>query len=208
MLKKPHLIASAAPSDALVPPCGCDKDPIEALKQMFVDYAQGKALAKGQVTWLRGPFLPEAARCMRMARFVIVEPNFAEHVCMIGVFAPGREYPVWVRFSSDLQPGMPDRGGTAGVAIKLFDVPGKKLLPPDENAVTHDFPFSVKHDVFFVDTAKDMCEFTCQSLNGRKSDEYLAEDTPSPPDVLKKEMEKDRCWSSMHPTGASCRSVC
>jgi hypothetical protein len=183
MLKKPHLIASAAPSDAPVPPCDCDRDPIEALKQMFVDYAQGKALAKGRDPATRPVFL--RLHGVAHGRFVI-EPNLPEHL-HVGVFAPGREYPVWVRFSSDLQPGAPDRGGTVGVAIKLFDVPGKKLLAPEGNAVTHDFILQ-NHDVFFVDTAKDMCEFTCQSLDG-KGDEYLAAH-PRTADVLK-EMEKD-----------------
>jgi L-Lysine epsilon oxidase N-terminal len=36
---------------------------------------------------------------------------------------------------------------------------------PDQQAITQDFLLQ-NHDVFFVDTAKDMCEFTCQSLNG------------------------------------------
>jgi hypothetical protein len=66
---------------------------------------------------------------------------------------------------------MPDFQGTVGIALKLFGVEGEKLLPPDQDAVTHDFILQ-NHDVFFVDTAKDMCEFTCQSLNG-KEEEYL-----------------------------------
>ena len=63
-----------------------------------------------------------------------------------------------MRFSGDTSPGRPDLKGTAGIGIKLFGVAGAKLLArpgrddpglPPQN-----------YDVFFVDTAKDMCEFT------------------------------------------------
>jgi hypothetical protein len=64
-----------------------------------------------------------------------------------------------VRFSSDTVPTSPDLKTTCGIAIKLFGVPGPKLLAPDEDATTHDFLLQ-NHDVFFVDTARDMCEFT------------------------------------------------
>ena len=84
----------------------------------------------------------------------------------VGVFGQRAEYPVWVRFSGDIQPGAPDVKGTAGIGIKLFGVDGEKLLVPDQDATTHDFLLQ-NHDVFFVDTAKDMCEFTCLSLNGQ-----------------------------------------
>ncbi|HEU4411812.1 MAG TPA: hypothetical protein VFS43_41615 [Polyangiaceae bacterium] len=66
---------------------------------------------------------------------------------------------------------MPDRKGTVGVGSKRFGVAGQKLLEPDQDATTHDFIFQ-DHDVFFVDTARDLCEFTRQSLHGR-ADEYF-----------------------------------
>src|SRR5262249_944327 len=102
-------------------------------------------------------------------RFVVAD-NLPQDF-RVGVFGQKPEYPVWVRFSGDIQPGSPDLKGTAGVAIKLFGVEGKKLLPPEEDATTHDFILQ-NHDVFFADTAKDMCEFTCQALNG-KFNEYV-----------------------------------
>ena len=101
----------------------------------------------------------------------IVDPDLAPDL-RVGVFGQKAEYPAWVRFSSDVQPGAPDLKGTCGIGIKLFGVDGEKLLSPDEAAVTHDFILQ-NHDVFFVDTAKDMCEFTCASLHG-KGDAYLA----------------------------------
>ncbi len=143
------------------PPCGCDTDPIEGLRQLFVDYAQGVALARGRDPATRPVFL----RLHGVAHGTFsVAPDLPADL-RVGLFGQKSEYPVWVRFSGDIQPGSPDLKGTAGIGIKLFGVEGRKLLAPDEEATTHDFLLQ-NHDVFFVDTAKDMCEFTCQSLNG------------------------------------------
>ena len=65
-------------------------------------------------------------------------------------------FPAWVRFSSDTLPTDPDSKTTLGIGIKLFGVPGEKLLGDGD---THDFILQ-NFDIFFVDTAKDMCEFT------------------------------------------------
>ncbi len=149
-------------------PCCCDSDPIAGLKQLFVDYFQGAGMAAGRDPATRPVFL--RLHGAAHGRFV-VEPDLPEAL-RVGVFAQSPEYPVWVRFSSDVQPGRPDVKGTMGVGIKLFGVDGEKLLEPDQDAATHDFILQ-NHDVFFVDTAKDMCEFTCDSLHG-KGDEYLS----------------------------------
>jgi hypothetical protein len=141
---------------------------VEALKQLFVDVAQGAALAAGRDPATRPVFL--RLHGAGHGTF-IVHPNLRDDL-RVGLFALAREYPVWVRFSSDLQPGDPDLRGTVGIAIKVFGVEGQKLLEPDQDSLTHDFIFQ-NHDVFFVDTAVDMCEFTCQSLNGN-FDEYVA----------------------------------
>jgi hypothetical protein len=66
-------------------------------------------------------------------------------------------FPAAVRFSNDTVPRRPDLNTTLGIAVKLIGVPGSKLLV--ENAPTCDFLLQ-NHDVFFVDTAFDMCEFT------------------------------------------------
>ena len=169
MLRKPqHLSAGAADTPRKpVPPCGCDEDPVEGLKQLFVDYAQGRALAQGRDPATRPVFL----RLHGVAHGTLaVCPDLPDDL-RVGVFGLRAEYPVWVRFSGDIQPGTPDLKGTAGIAIKLFGVEGEKLLHPDQDATTHDFLLQ-NHDVFFVDTAKDMCEFTCLSINGQ-FDEYV-----------------------------------
>ncbi|UXY14854.1 LodA/GoxA family CTQ-dependent oxidase [Chitiniphilus purpureus] len=148
-------------------PCCCDSDPITGLKQLFVDYFQGRGMAAGRDPATRPVFL----RLHGVAHGrLVIDPDLPEAL-KVGVFAQAPEYPVWVRFSADVQPGVPDLKGTTGIAIKLFGVTGPKLLAPDEAATTHDFILQ-NHDVFFVDTAKDMCEFTCQSLHGN-SDDYL-----------------------------------
>jgi len=153
------------PPELPAPPCGCDQDAIEGLKRLFVDYFQGRGMAAGRAPATRPVFL----RLHGAAHGTLkVRPDLPEEL-RVGVFAEAREYPVWVRFSSDVQPGTPDLKGTIGIGIKLFGVEGEKILPPDQGASTHDFILQ-NHDVFFVDTARDMCEFTCDSLNGRFDD--------------------------------------
>jgi hypothetical protein len=163
----PHPTGDADGPQRPTPPCSCDQDPVEGLKQLFVDYAQGVALARGRDPATRPVFL--RLHGVAHGTFVI-RPDLPSDL-RVGVFGQMAEYPVWVRFSGDIQAGAPDLKGTAGISIKLFGVDGEKLLTPDQNATTHDFLLQ-NHDVFFVDTAKDMCEFTCLSLNGR-FDEYV-----------------------------------
>jgi catalase len=57
-----------------------------------------------------------------------------------GVFAtPGQSYDAIVRFSSSLGPVGDQKPDARGLAIKLFDVPGTKLLEDQPQATTHDF---------------------------------------------------------------------
>lgn len=148
-------------------PCCCDSDPVAGLQQLFVDYFQGKGMAAGRDPATRPVFL----RLHGVAHGQLtIDPNLPSEL-RVGVFGQAPQYPVWVRFSADVQPGNPDLKGTTGIAIKLFGVQGRKLLEPDQDATTHDFILQ-NHDVFFTDTARDMCEFTCESLHGR-GDAYL-----------------------------------
>ena len=121
---------------------------------MFVDIVMGGRIGQGQEPVLRPVFLKPHG----VARGTLtVRPNLSDEL-RVGVFT-GNDYPAWVRFASDTQPTTPDLKTTCGIAIKVFDVPGEKILPPNTNAPTHDFLLQ-NHDVFFVDTAHDMCEFT------------------------------------------------
>ena len=107
-----------------------------------------------------------------MARGTFVPRPDLPQELRVGVFA-GPGHPAWVRFSSDTLPTAPDLMTTCGIAIKLFGVPGPKLLEPDTDATTHDFLLQ-NHDVFFVDTANDMCEFTRAGVVDGDYEPYLA----------------------------------
>lgn len=161
-------IAPVSLPPQLPPACCCD-DPAEGLKQLFVNYFQGRSMAAGRNPATRPVFL--RLHGVAHGEFVIQDHLPAE--LQIGVFAQARSYPTWVRFSSDLQPTLPDQKGTVGIGIKLFDVAGEKVLAPDQQAQTHDFILQ-NFPVFFVDTAKDMCQFTYASLTG-SGNQYLTE---------------------------------
>lgn len=58
----------------------------------------------------------------------------------IGVFQPGKSYDCWVRYSNQNAPIKKDwSSDIRGMAIKLLNVPGEKLLPCRESAPSHDF---------------------------------------------------------------------
>jgi len=69
-----------------------------------------------------------------------------------GVFVPGKSYQAWIRFSNGASDAtQPDAKGDArGMAIKLLDVPGEKILSNEGETQTQDF-IMINHPVFFVD---------------------------------------------------------
>jgi hypothetical protein len=172
----PNTVAAAMFEHTATPPDGerravdvdCAGDPIAALRAMFVDKIMGERIAAGQDPVLRPVFLKPHG--VAGGTFT-VRPDLPEEL-RVGVFA-GTSYPAWVRFSSDTLPTVPDLGTTCGVGVKLFGVPGPKLLEPDEGAATHDFLLQ-NHDVFFVDTVRDMCEFTQAGVVNGDYGPYLA----------------------------------
>jgi hypothetical protein len=165
-----HHEAAPAPAAAPPLPCDCATDPVEGIKKMFVDIAQAGNIEGGETPAQR----PVFRRMHGVAHGTfVVNPDLPEEL-RVGVFGQKGEYPAWVRFSTDVQSGTPDLGGTCGVGIKLFGVGGEKVMEPDQDATTHDFTFQ-NFPVFFSDTAKDMCEFTRAILQGKAAmDEYLA----------------------------------
>jgi hypothetical protein len=129
----------------------CEQDPIGKLEQMFVQLVQRRRIILGQTPARRPVFLKPhgiAHGWLEMNR------DLPESL-KVGVFAHDR-LEAWVRFSSDTLPTSPDLKTTCGVGLKVFGVPGGKLMGDGD---TQDFLFQ-NFDVFFVDTAKDMCEFT------------------------------------------------
>lgn len=132
----------------------CGNDPTGALKKMFVDMVMGGRISKGQDPVQRPVFLKPHGVAKGL---FTIRPDLSDDL-RVGVFGH-EKFEAWVRFSSDTVPSQPDIKTTVGIGIKLFEVPGKKLLEPETDAKTQDFILQ-NHDVFFVDTAKDMCEFT------------------------------------------------
>ena len=125
----------------------CGADPVGGLKEFFVDRLMGPVVPAGERPVFR------KAHGVAGGRFT-VRPDLPEEL-RVGLLAGG-PYTAWVRFSSDCRPRDKDLEETCGVALKLFGVGGG----------THDFLLQ-NHDVFFVDTARDMCEFTEAIFAGR-----------------------------------------
>jgi len=153
-------------------------DPAQQLKEMFVDLVQTRRIKLGQNPAMRPVFLRYHGAVQ--GRFEIV-PKLDREL-RVGVFA-GKSYNAWVRFSSDTPSG-PDLLTTIGAAIKLFGVKGPKLI---DDGDTQDFIFQ-NHDVFFVDTAEDMCEFTRAGVINGNYQPYL--DAHPETDRILKEMKK------------------
>lgn len=142
------------------PMCDCDSDPINCLKVMFVDMVQMGRIEQGQCPARRPVFL--RLHGVAHGRLEVVS-ELPAHL-QVGLFSePGKCYPVWVRYASDIADGYLDYKTTVGIGIKVFDVEGEKILHPDEYAPTMDLLLQ-NIDVFFVDNAKDMCEFTKASF--------------------------------------------
>ncbi|WP_139488399.1 LodA/GoxA family CTQ-dependent oxidase [Brevibacillus dissolubilis] len=145
------------------------EDPIAGLKKMFVDGPMGRAIAQGQCPVQR-PVFRKTHGCA--AGTFKICPDLPQEL-RVGVFGY-EEFPAWVRFSSDeVAPTGADIRKPLGMAIKLFGVLGRKILEGDENATTHDFLLQ-NNNVFFVDTVKDMYEFTYAGQNGELDSYYAA----------------------------------
>ena len=129
----------------------CAEHPTERLEEMFVDLIQQERIARGQTPARRTVFLKQHGVAYGWFKPL---PDLPDDM-NVGTFAHG-QLPCWVRFSSDTQPTSPDLHTTLGIGIKLFGVPGPKLLG---NSDTADFIMQ-NHDVFFVDNAQEFCEFT------------------------------------------------
>jgi Catalase len=91
---------------------------------------------------------PKAHGCVKADIQVLdtIPPNLAK-----GIFIPGKTYRAWIRFSNGS--GDPTRADikrdARGMAIKVLDVPGTKLLEDEENLSTQDF-IMINHPVFFA----------------------------------------------------------
>jgi hypothetical protein len=77
-----------------------------------------------------------------------------------GIFATPRTYPAWIRFSNG-SPSIQSDGkrDQRGMAIKLLEVPGAKVLADEVDAPTQDFVLA-SYPRFFIRTVNDYVDFT------------------------------------------------
>lgn len=144
----------------------CDNDPIQSLVTMFVDMIQKGRILAGQCPAMRPVFLKPHG----VAHGTFTIRDDIPDDLKVGLFA-GKQYPMWLRSSSDTLPSRADFKTTIGLGLKLFDTPKPKIFGGPDDA-TFDFIFQ-NMDVFFVDTAKDMCEFTQAGVIHKDYGPYL-----------------------------------
>ena len=103
---------------------------------------------------------PKHHGCVR-ANFIVAK-NVPEKF-RVGVFAiPGNTFPAWIRFSNARTLDDRETGGH-GMAIKLMEVPGEKLLPGQEDGQTQDF-LLLDNPTFFIKNAIEFAEFDAARL--------------------------------------------
>ncbi len=104
---------------------------------------------------------PKSHGCVR-AEFVVgdVPENLR-----FGVFKEPKTYPAWIRFSNgrgndDKGEPLPDsKPDVRGMAIKLMDVDGEKILEGEEHERTQDF-ILLNSPIFFLRNAKSSLDFS------------------------------------------------
>ncbi|MEU1784177.1 hypothetical protein ABZ545_32580 [Streptomyces abikoensis] len=147
----------AVPGNSLETLPDCATVPVTSLVAELGEKRMGGRIAQGQDPVLR----PVFGKFHGVARGVLtVDPALPPDLS-IGFLRAAKEkkgLAAWVRFSSDVLPDRLDLRRTAGVGIKLFGVPGPKLMEQESRADPQDLVLQ-NQDIFFVDTARNMCEF-------------------------------------------------
>ena len=150
-----------------IPPCfDCEGASTERLAEMFVGIVQKKRIALGQRPAERPVFRKlHGVAYGRLEMSKDIPPELK-----VGVFAHD-SLKAWVRFSSDTSPTSPDLQSTLGIGLKVFGVPGEKAYGGEGDTadfIMQNFP------VFFVDNAREMCEFTYAGVIQNDYPTYLA----------------------------------
>lgn len=156
--------------------CSCD-NPIDCLRHMFVDMVQKQRVAQGQCPVRRPVFL----RTHGIIKGTITIDENIPEVYKQGVFANEGHHPVFIRYSSDLSDGRPDWESTIGIGIKIFEIPGNKVVS-DNGANTADLLLQ-NAPFFFVNDAREMCGFTKASFEGW-GDEWVEQNAPNTNNLL------------------------
>ncbi len=126
-------------------------EPIEDIRTSFVDEFQKKRIDNGEKPAERAVFRKQHG----VARGELSVVKSCPAKFRLGLWA-GDRYVVWMRWSSDAPPDVPDqRNNTLGFALKLFGVKGATLATDNPLAPTADLIFQ-NSDIFFVDNAREM----------------------------------------------------
>jgi len=158
--------AATVPAAAAEPksPPSCLIEPIEDIRTSFIDRFQKVRIARGEKPAERAVFRKQHG--VAKGRLSVVEGCPAKF--RAGLWAGG-PYDVWMRWSSDVPPSVPDQNNnTLGFALKLFHVAGPTLATDNPLASTADLVFQ-NSDIFFVDNAREMC-----AISSDASDEFLS----------------------------------
>lgn len=159
--------------------CDC-KDPIACLEHMFCTMTQEqRVMLEGQCPARRPVFL--RTHGIIEGEIHILEDKSIPKEYKHGLFSKPAKKPVYVRYSSDLADGRPDWKSTIGIGIKIFDV---NATEPNKNKKSDTADLLLQNvPNFFVDTARDMCNFTKASFEGW-SDEWIQENAPNTNNLL------------------------
>jgi L-Lysine epsilon oxidase N-terminal/L-lysine epsilon oxidase C-terminal domain len=150
-----------------IPPCfDCEDAPTERLIETFVSIVQQGRIKLGQRPAERPVF--RKLHGVAHGRLEML-PNLPAAL-KVGVFAK-QTLTAWVRFSSDTLPTSPDLKSTLGIGLKVFGVPGLNAMGEDGNST--DFIMQ-NYPVFFLDNAREMCQFTYAGVVEGDYPSYLA----------------------------------
>jgi hypothetical protein len=139
-------------------------DEIIDITRQFID----RRFREGRRPALRDAHAKETG-CVRATFRVDPDLNSDLH---LGIFVPQKEYNAWIRFSNGNSELLSDRWPDArGMAIKLMDVPGPKLL--NDETLTQDF-IMANNPIFFVDDLKRYTDTLLTFHSGGPIRQYLA----------------------------------
>lgn len=132
-----------------------------AVNQKLTQILMGAAAKRDAGQRLRRDAHPRSLGCI-VAKFSInkdIDPEFRH-----GVFQPGKSYDALVRTSSGgLSPKPDGEADSRGFAMKLFNIPGKKVSPIEPNATTQDF-LMLSYPIFPAVVPEEFMGFVRASL--------------------------------------------
>lgn len=119
--------------------------PLVIENQLRTRYASGQRMMRDAH--------PKAHGCLKAV--FKVNPDIDSNLAQ-GVFSKGNQFAAIIRYSnSSGDPTQPDiKGDGRGMAVKLLNVPGKKILEEASESKTQDF-IMINHPVFFASEPKD-----------------------------------------------------